>query len=286
MNSVHRCRSRVLLCCSVVGLVLLGVSRVNADFTFGLAKNLGPMVNSSYEDSVPSISSDGLSLYFESNRPNGLGAADIWVSTRAHASDAWGEPVNLGPTVNTSALDCQPDLSPDGLFLYFRSDRPGGSGGRDLWVTMRETEADPWGPPVWLRSDLDDGVAISSDGLSFYFGANRPGGIGNVDMWVSTRASVSDSWGEPVNLGSTVNSASADAQPSISPQGLVLFFSSKRSDGYGGRDIWVTTRATVDANWGEPANLGPTINTADHDGSPSVSADGSDECSTSPISAS
>jgi len=273
VNSVHRCRSRVLLCSSVVGLVLLGVSSVNADFTFGLSKNVGPGVNSVYQDSVPSISSDGLSLYFDSDRPGGLGAVDLWVSTRANVSDAWGAPVNLSPLVNSSSVDCQPGISADGLSLYFRSNRSGGRSSRDLWVTTRVSKADPWGPPVRLGSELDGGPDVSSDELSLYFGADWPGGLGAGDIWTVTRASVFESWGEAVNLGPVINSALDDGHPDISAQGLALFFLSRRSGGYGGRDIWVTTRATAGSEWRAPANLGPTINTAYHDGCPNLSLD-------------
>ncbi len=274
MKSVHSYRSTVLLCVTIISFVIVGAGSVNADFALDLPVNLGPMVNTAYEDSVPSISSDGLSLCLESNRPGGIGAADIWVSTRAHTSDAWGQPVNLGPTVNSSALDCQPDLSADGLSLYFRSDRPGSIGYRDLWVTRRETVGDPWGQPVWLCSDLGPGVSVSSDGLSFYFAAGQPADIDDVDIWFSTGANVADAWAGATSLGSTVNSASEDAQPSISAEGLALFFSSQRPEGYGGRDVWLTTRSTANATWGKPVNLGPMVNSAYHDGSPSISADG------------
>ncbi|UCD50968.1 MAG: MBL fold metallo-hydrolase [Phycisphaerales bacterium] len=273
MNSVHSCRSRVLLCGFVLGLVLLTVGRVNADFAFGLAENLGPAVNSEHEDSVPSISTDGRSLYFGSNRPGGLGADDLWVSTRVNVSDAWSEPVNLGPLINSSSIDCQPGISPDELSLYFRSNRSGSRSSRDLWVTRRTSKAEPWGAPVRLGSELDGGPGVSSDALSLYLAADWPGGIGAGDIWMATRSSVLAPWGEPVNLGPVINSPSDDGHPDISAQGLALFFFSRRPGGYGGRDLWVTTRAAEAADWREPVNLGLTINTAYHDGCPSLSAD-------------
>jgi hypothetical protein len=95
--------------------------------------NLGPTVNTSAEDATPSISADALSLFFMSTRSGGYGGWDLWVTTRATKDGDWGTPVNLGPTVNSSANEFQPDISSDASALYFCSNRPGGVGGYDIW---------------------------------------------------------------------------------------------------------------------------------------------------------
>jgi hypothetical protein len=95
--------------------------------------NLGQNVNSSSYDSGPSISADGLSLFFGSSRPGGYGGRDIWLTRRKTLSDPFGPTVNLGPTVNSSSQDITPFISADGSTLYFCSNRPGGMGGHDLW---------------------------------------------------------------------------------------------------------------------------------------------------------
>src|SRR5688500_503924 len=94
--------------------------------------NLGPTVNSPFADNVPDVTRDGLSLYFSSNRPGGSGAGDLWASRRASVDDPWGVPVNLGPTVNSSAVDLGPNVSPDGHYLFFTSNRPGSLGLNDI----------------------------------------------------------------------------------------------------------------------------------------------------------
>ncbi|MBW2175139.1 MAG: hypothetical protein JRF64_11180, partial [Deltaproteobacteria bacterium] len=76
------------------------------------------------------------------------------------------------------------------------------------------------------------------------------------------RANANFTFGEPVNLGPTVNSSSDDGSLSISADGLELYFGSARPGGYGGRDLWMTTRETIDHGWGSPANLGPTVNSS------------------------
>jgi len=88
-----------------VAAVVLGGGSATADFTFGEPTNLGPSVNSSSSEWPPSISADGLSLYFCSNRPGGFCGRDLWVTTRATKHDEWGTPANLGPTVNGPAKE-------------------------------------------------------------------------------------------------------------------------------------------------------------------------------------
>ena len=267
----------------VVILVLalgLAAEVANADYTFGTPTNLGPPVNSSAEDGDAFISPDGLSLYFTSNRPGGSGGYDIWVTTRATLSDPWGEPVNLGPTVNSSTVDSGADMSADGLTLYFQSNRPGWYGSGDIWVATRETTGEDWATPVNLGPKVNStareyGPNLSADGLELFFTSNRPGGYGGADIWVTRRDTIDDEWGTPVNLGPSVNSSSGDGRPSISADGRALFFDSARGGGYGGGDLWVTTRATKEDEWGTPVNLGPTVNSSSADDGPSISADGS-----------
>lgn len=256
------------------------VKVAKADFVFGEPTNLGPTVNSSTNDYDPSMSTDELELYLVSERSGGFGGRDLWVTTRASVSDLWAGPVNLGSTINTAYNECCPDISSDGLSLFFWSNRPGGSGGEDLWVTTREAVSGPWGPPVNLgptvnSSAWDGGPCISTDGLALFFFSTRSGGSGGMDLWVTRRTTVSEPWGSPENLGPTVNSSADDATPDISADGLTLFFHSTRSGGYGSYDLWVTTRTTLSNSWGSPVNLGPTINSSTYDFSPNISADSS-----------
>jgi Tol biopolymer transport system component len=264
----------------------LATEVANADFTFGTPTNLGSPVNSTLGEIAPTISDDGLELFFMSNRPGGYGIYDLWVATRATKDDDWGEPVNLGSTVNSSADDAAPSISGDGLSLYFTTSRTGGSGDYDLWVTTRPTKYGPWGTPANLgptvnSSYIDSAPSISADGLALFFseyfqGPYRPGGFGMSDLWVTTRPTKDDPWGEPVNLGATVNSSAGDMTPSISADGLSLFFHCNRPGGSGGNDLWVTTRETTNDPWGPPVNLGPTVNTASAEIAPSISHDGRD----------
>jgi hypothetical protein len=209
---------------------------------WGAPQNLGAGVNTASFDGMPSISTDGLSLYFCSDRPEG-GGWDLYVTTRLTLDDPWEEPVNIGSPVNSSSGEYFPNISSDRLSLYFASDRPG-SGFIDLYVAKRETIHDDWNAAVNLGSPVNTSVfegwpSISADGLSLFFCSFRPGGYGGGgDIWVSTRAAIADSWGEPVNLGPAVNTSSDDACPSISADGAMLYFFSTMPGTGGEGDLW------------------------------------------------
>src|SRR5438094_5936428 len=123
--------------------------------------NLGPVINGAgYDNRRPAISSDGLSLYFSSNRLGG--AADtgpLWVSQRTSVNDPWGEPQQLGPAINdpSSVLISAPNLSTDQHWLFFFCNRPGGYGGDDNWASYRPDTHDDfgWQPAINLGSGVN-----------------------------------------------------------------------------------------------------------------------------------
>ncbi|MFC1634412.1 LamG-like jellyroll fold domain-containing protein [Planctomycetota bacterium] len=220
-------------------------TRETIDDDWGAPVNLGPEVNTSRSDACAIISADGLELYFTSyNRSGGYGGWDVWVTRRSTKDEAWGTPVNLGPPINSSADEGTPNISPDGLELYFGSIRPGGYGSDDIWVSKRATKNDPWGEPMNLgpivNSPSSESITfLSPNGLLLFFSEDtgqpiRSGGFGNIDLWVTRRSSVSDPWGTPVNLGPIVNTSSLDGGPVISFDGSTLYFASERPGGYGG----------------------------------------------------
>jgi len=197
----------------------------------------------------------------------------------AEADVIFGPPTNLGQPVNSSFSDQPAGITADGLALYFSSQRSGGySEWYDIWVTRRPTIDDPWGEPANLGSAINTTRSefepdVSPDGLILVFtraGTNPP----DWDIWMATRPTRDDPWGMRQNLGPTINSPVEDMDPSISADGLTLYFNSRRSGGYGGMDVYMTTRSTRDDPWGEPVNLGPPVNTSYSDYGPEISADG------------
>lgn len=280
MKTVCSSRSRLLLVGSVVALLVVGSTK--ADFTFGPPQNLGPVVNSVWNDSSCCTSADDLELYFASNRPGGLGAWDLYVSTRQSIDDPWGPPVNLGPAVNSVYEEWSPSLSSDGLTLYFSESavtwppRPG-PGTKDIWMTSRVTRSAPWTTPVAMGGPINSpyheiSPSISGDGLLFVFAYGGPGAYGGSgDLFMSTRATLQDAWGPPVNLGPSVNTSGWEGECSVSKDGLAVCFCSDRSGGY---HLWVSTRKRRSDPWGPPVNLGPLVNSTGSETDAGISSDG------------
>jgi len=161
-------------------------------------------------------------------------------------------------------------FSSDGLRLYITPDSlAGGYGSVDIWVVERESPSASWSAPVNLgpninTSDVDGCPTISPDDLELYFW--RDDGTNGYPMR-STRASKDDSWGP----ATTYTGVYPD---DFSSDGLEKYTYYAGDGGYGGNDIWVTTRTTIDDEWGEPVNLGPNVNTSDQENGPSISSDG------------
>jgi Tol biopolymer transport system component len=245
--------------------------------------SLGPVINASASDQGPAISKDGLSLYFHSNRPGGLGGFDMYVSQRASDADPWGSPMNLGPTVNTTFDEGNPAFSRDGHLLFFQSTRPGGLGGIDLWVSSRSHthEEFNWEPAVNLgsgvNSSADENAPTYFDNdeqnvVQLYFVSNRLGGLGGQDIYLSNQ--MPDGSFGPAALVFELSSSSTDSRPSIRHDGREIFFQSNRAGSLStALDLWVATRESAVDTWSTPVNLGSTVNTTSIDNNANLSSD-------------
>lgn len=155
----------------------------------------------------PNISSDGLSLFFGSDRPGGSGSFDVWVTTRPNLNAEWGTSVNLGPQINGPSTDVLPSISADGLVLFFESDRLGRA---DLWYATRNSVIEEFGPaspfvidPLGHQSQSDIMAFIHQDSSTLMFTSfGRPGGLGGWDLWqVSINPVVDFDGNERVDIG-------------------------------------------------------------------------------------
>jgi hypothetical protein len=143
--------------------------------------------------------------------------------TAQPAFSDWG-PAQLVPGINSTANDAGPALSKNGLSLYFDSNRGGGLGGSDIWVSQRKSTDEPWGPPINVgpvnSTATDAAPNLSRDGHWLFFMSMRPGslltnGVPGFDIWVSYRDHVHDDfdWQLPVRLEGPVNSSGFDQNP-------------------------------------------------------------------------
>lgn len=190
-------------------------------------------------------------------------------------------PINLGPSVNSKHGEYWPGLTLDGQYFYFTRmniDNPK----RPYEDFYRSQAKDStWLPSIKLpepvnTNDNEGTISISADGNFIFFSAKDrignnglPIGQGGHDLYFSSYNN--GQWSNPVNLGPPINSGGWESQPSISPDGLTLYFSSERPGGYGGADIWKTT--FKDGRFQPPVNLGPKINTSGEEQAPFIHYD-------------
>jgi hypothetical protein len=155
--------------------------------------------------------------------------------------------------------------------LYFASDRPGGRGGFDLYVSRRRDKRDDfgWETPVNLGSSINT-IFSEQTALAFfkddragativYFASDRPSGVGGFDIYSS--AHLADGTFSPAVLVPELSTPFSDRDPAIRRDGLEMFLTSDRPGTYGAHDLWVATRASTTEPWSTPVNLGAVINT-------------------------
>jgi hypothetical protein len=239
--------------------------------------NLGAVVNSESADEGPAISKDGLSLYLTSTRPGGSGGQDIWVAQREDEDAPWGAPVNLGATVNTAAVEQAPAFSRDEHLMFFVSNRVGGAGGLDIWVSFRDDKHDDfgWQAPVNVGTPVNTAFNDAGpwslregDEEVLYFTSNR---LGTPDIFRSVRQE-DGSFGPPVPVVE-LNSPAQDARASVRRDSREVFLFSNRAGSLGATDLWTSTREHRGELWSTPANLGPTVNSAFDEMQPAISRD-------------
>jgi hypothetical protein len=249
---------------------------------------LGPNVNSASGETGATISRDGLSLFFSSNRPGGFGDFDIWVCQRQSVEDPWGPAQNLGPDINTNAGENAPSLSKNGKQLFIHSNRPDGMGGDDIYVARRRNKRDDfsWRTPVNLGSGVNSSfneVQASyfedeeTGTITLYFASDRPGGTGQRDLY----ASILDEEGDEEMFGpafevTEVNSSIFEFGATVRRDGLEMILGTFRLPSTGNVDLWVTTRARTSDPWSTPANLGVVINSVAADNRPALNPKGNE----------
>ncbi len=242
-------------------------------------------INSTFNEQAPSLSPDGLSLYFGSNRPRAGGSTDtdLWVShwSCTGVDCHWGTPMNLGPVVNSSVGDNGPSLSLDGHLLFFTSARTG-VGLNDIYVSRRANPKDDfgWGPPVLLGPGVNttafeagaEYVQSAEDGVAnFYF--NRGPSQGAQDIYVASITRNGETRA-PAELVTELSEATAnDAAATVRTDGREVFFGSTRINPASGLDLWFSTRRSVHDAWSPPENL-TSLNSGANDQQPSLSSDG------------
>lgn len=188
--------------------------------------SLSSNINTANNEGTCTISADGKILILTSCQGRGsLGSCDLYISFRE--GNDWSRPVNLGPNVNSQHWDSQPSLSADGRKLYFVSERPGGIGGRDIWLSQLD-ENNEWLPAVNLGNSINterDEVSpfIHVNGQTLFFASKGYPGFGGYDLFMSEIKN--GSWSVPKNLGYPVNTPEDQISLFVTTSGERAYYS-------------------------------------------------------------
>ncbi|MBL7934200.1 MAG: PD40 domain-containing protein [Bacteroidia bacterium] len=197
-------------------------------------------MNTNGNDAAVALSPDGNILFtFASDVKN---PGDLYISTLNGAD--WSKPEKLNPNINSEFWEGSCSISSDGRYLYFASERPGGIGGRDLYVS--EKENGDWGPAKNLGPQIntqynEDAPFIHPDGITMFFSSEGHKSIGGYDIMYSIRKD--NTWIEPLSMGIPLNTTEDDRYYVINAKGDVGYFSSNRgaAGGKGEQDIYTVT---------------------------------------------
>ncbi len=204
---------------------------------YSKAKSIGAPINSDKNEGTASISADGQYIFYTycGEIEN---SCDILLSVLD--GDQWSEPKNLGSPVNTRRWETQPSVAFNGKTVYFASDRPGGFGGSDIWMTTYNNGR--WAPPINLGPEVNtDGEEqypfIALDDKTLFFVSNGHPGMGGLDIFSSKRAT-NGRWQTPLNIGYPINTNEDEQSFCITSDGINAFISSAKKGGLGGLDIY------------------------------------------------
>jgi hypothetical protein len=223
-------------------------------------------------DVAPTLSQDALTLWFCSDRPGGAGSYDVYVTTRASISAPWSAPVTE-PALNSSLAENYIAVRGDGQEMYISGNRTGTSGVSDIWVATRSGPA--WNTPTNVTElnsiGLEDDPSLTGDALEIFITSNRAGSVGAAAVWRSTRPNTTSPWTTPVRVAE-IDTASAEHSPSISDDGLTLFYASDMPGGLGSSDFWVAKRPDRNSPFGTAVNV-TEVNTVQWDFNADLTAD-------------
>ena len=202
------------------------VTRQNDDGAWSEPEPISDLINSHRNEGTSSVSADGRMLIFTScQAPGGFGSCDLYFVQKE--GDTWGKPQNIGQPINSSGWESQPSLSADGRTLYFVSDRKGGQGKRDIWVSTLSAR-DNWMEPVNLgpviNTEGDDlSPFIHVNGQSLYFSSSGHMGLGKYDLFLSEKNGLE--WSQPKNLGYPINTKDDQVSLVITSDGSKAYYS-------------------------------------------------------------
>lgn len=216
------------------------ISQKMPDGKWSPALNMGEPVNTSDHDANSGLSADGTKFLIYIGKNMG----DLYESELK--GDQWSKPEAINKNVNTDKYhESTACYSPDGKSLYFVSDKPGGLGDRDIYISKKD-EKGRWGEAVNLGPAIntkygEEGVFIHPDGKTLYFSSQGHTGIGGYDIYKSVYDEKTKIWSTPVNIGYPVNTPDDDVFFVVSASGKRGYYTSFNPNGFGEKDLYMIT---------------------------------------------
>ncbi len=199
-------------------------------------QKISPNLNDPFHDAATFLTPDGKTIFLYYEKGNGDIYQSDWIN------GAWTTPQSMGPEVNTDSWETSGCLSPDGKKFFFASDRPGGYGSLDIYMSERKQDG-TWGKvtnlgPTVNSAGNEDAPFMHADG-TLYFGSDGHMGLGEYDIFKSEYRE--RTWSTPQNLGYPINSPKFENYFFLSPDKKRAYFSSFRHEGLGNSDICMAT---------------------------------------------
>ncbi|MBL8002430.1 MAG: PD40 domain-containing protein [Flavobacteriales bacterium] len=204
------------------------------------AVNVGLPLNSAVHDATVGLGPDGMSMIIYRTSPD-MVSGDLHESRRN--GTLWQNPVRMTDRINSGAHEPSASISPSGSEIFFTSDRPGGFGGRDIYRIRRLPNGE-WSLPLNLgptvnTADDEDAPFMHSDGLTLFFSSKGHATMGGYDIFKTVNTDPDrNAWSEPENMGYPLNTVNDDIYFCLSEDGRTGYFSSERTGGLGGQDIY------------------------------------------------
>ncbi|MCX7764778.1 MAG: OmpA family protein [Bacteroidia bacterium] len=218
------------------------ISEKRIDGTWSPPRNLGAPLNTPFHDACIALSADGQTLFLFNSENGG----DIFVSRLKGTK--WSSPKNLGSPINSKYWEPSVCLSADERTLFFVSDRPGGMGGRDIYMCRRLPNG-KWSAPINLGPPIntpydEDGPFFHPDGKTLFYSSNGPSSMGGFDIF-RTEMRPDSTWSPPINLGYPINTPGDEIYFVLSANGIHGYYASEREDSYGEKDIYLVDFSTL-----------------------------------------
>jgi len=262
---------------------------VDKRYCYTAPVHLGPLINTAAFEGGPSLSANGLELYFVSGRAGALGGPgdqDIYVSRRRSIQDEWEAPVRVPPPISSPFFDITPSISRDGLSLYLASNRPGPFSPPmpDLWVAHRVSPTAPWADVTNLGPNVntalfEGSIATTDQGRTAYFAGVTSEFV--FKIYTSTRGSVDEPFGPRTLVPAPINGDGNAYGPALTADGNTMFFAAGKDNPFAPgaiNHLYVSERKNQNTPWEAPIYLTSVNCPTCFSGLPTISASGSTLC--------